>query len=114
VGKELAAEIMTLIETAFRAFNRKDPVSFNGIFGGDVVIIDGFAPFRWIGPNAAGLMPRPGLRLAGYSRSIWLSTAYDTSSSAVPARTRYFLRLLRSRWEQQSKSSDREFSCTHS
>ena len=25
---------------------------FNSVFGEDVVIVDGFAPFRWIGPGA--------------------------------------------------------------
>lgn len=47
--KEPPAEIMALINTALDAFNRKDPTVF---FGDDVVIIDGFAPFRWLGPLA--------------------------------------------------------------
>lgn len=49
---EPPAEIMGLINTALDAFNRKDPTAFNSVFGGDVVIVDGFAPFRWIGPGA--------------------------------------------------------------
>ena len=50
--KEPPAEIMALINTALDAFNRKDSVVFNSVFGGNVVIVDGFAPFRWIGPGA--------------------------------------------------------------
>jgi hypothetical protein len=49
---EPPAEIMALINTALEAFNRKDAAVFNSVFGGDVVIVDGFAPFRWIGPDA--------------------------------------------------------------
>ena len=51
--KEPPAEIMGLINTALDAFNRKDSAAFNSVYGGDVVIVDGFAPFRWIGPGAA-------------------------------------------------------------
>lgn len=42
---------MTLIDTALDAFNHKDAALFNSIFGGDVVIVDGFAPFSldWSG-----------------------------------------------------------------
>ena len=50
--KEPPAEIMALINTALDAFNRKDPTVFSSVFGDDVVIIDGFAPFRWLGPLA--------------------------------------------------------------
>ncbi len=50
---EPPAEIMALINTVFDSFNRKDAAVFNSVFGGDVVIVDGFAPFRWIGPGAA-------------------------------------------------------------
>jgi hypothetical protein len=52
VPKEAPAEIMTLVTTVLDAFNRKDSAVFNSVFGGDVVITDGFAPFRWIGPGA--------------------------------------------------------------
>ena len=51
--KELPAEISALINTALVAFNHKDSAAFKSTFGGDVVIVDGFAPFRWIGPGAA-------------------------------------------------------------
>lgn len=51
--KQPTAEIEALITTALDAFNRKDAAVFTGVFGGEVVIIDGFAPFRWIGPDAA-------------------------------------------------------------
>jgi ketosteroid isomerase-like protein len=50
--KEPPAEIMALINTALDAFNRKDSAVFNSVYGGDVVIVDGFAPSRWIGPGA--------------------------------------------------------------
>ena len=50
--KEPPAEIMALINTVLDGFNRKDSAVFNSVFGGDVVIVDGFAPFRWIGPGA--------------------------------------------------------------
>jgi hypothetical protein len=48
------AEIKQVIDTALSAFNAKDYTAFNNTFGGEVVIIDGFAPFRWIGPDAQG------------------------------------------------------------
>ena len=51
--REAPAQITSLINTALDAFNRKDAATFNSVFGGEVVIIDGFAPFRWIGPDAA-------------------------------------------------------------
>lgn len=50
--KEAPAEIKALIETALGAFNDKNLTLFNSTFGGDVVIVDGFAPYRWLGPNA--------------------------------------------------------------
>jgi ketosteroid isomerase-like protein len=50
--KKPLPEIMALINTSLDAFNRKDSIGFNSAYGGDVVIVDGFAPFRWIGPGA--------------------------------------------------------------
>ena len=52
--KEPPVEIKTLIDTALSAFNSKDSSLFNSTFGGEVVIVDGFAPYRWLGPNAQG------------------------------------------------------------
>ena len=52
MATELPNEIAALIETVFEAFNSKNPTLFKSVYGGDVVVIDGFAPFRWIGPNA--------------------------------------------------------------
>ena len=52
--KEPPIEIKTLIDTAFSAFNSKNSSLFNSTFGGEVVIVDGFAPYRWLGPNAQG------------------------------------------------------------
>jgi hypothetical protein len=51
---ELPAEIKDVIDMALGAFNAKDHATFNSMFGGEVAIIDGFAPFRWIGPDAQG------------------------------------------------------------
>lgn len=45
-------EIKALIDTVLGGFNRKDSVLYNSAFGGDVVVIDGIAPYRWTGPNA--------------------------------------------------------------
>src|SRR5215831_17102954 len=50
----LPAEIKHVIDTALGAFNAKNYTAFNSTFGGEVVIIDGFAPFRWVGPDAQG------------------------------------------------------------
>ena len=54
IPKEPPAEIQALIDTARGAFNDKNFTLFNSTFGGDVVIVDGFAPYRWLGPNAQG------------------------------------------------------------
>jgi len=50
--QELPSEIRILIDTALNAFSNRNQDIFINTFGGDVVIIDGFAPFRWTGPNA--------------------------------------------------------------
>jgi ketosteroid isomerase-like protein len=52
VPQQPSAEITALIEAAVSAFNRKDSVSFKSIFADHVVIVDGFAPYRWVGPDA--------------------------------------------------------------
>lgn len=49
---EPPAEIKALLDTVLAGFNRKDAVLYNSAFSGDVVIIDGIAPYRWTGPNA--------------------------------------------------------------
>ncbi len=51
--QERSAELTARIAAALDAFNRKDSATFTNTFRGEVVIIDGFAPFRWIGPDAA-------------------------------------------------------------
>ena len=51
---ELPAEIKAVIDMALTAFNTKDGPRFESTFGGEVVIIDGIAPYRWAGPNAQG------------------------------------------------------------
>ena len=35
-------------------FNNKDSALYNSAFSGDVVVIDGMAPYRWTGRNAQG------------------------------------------------------------
>jgi len=54
IPNEQAAEILSLVNTALRGFNSKDAALYNSAFGGDVVVVDGIAPYRWIGPNAQG------------------------------------------------------------
>jgi ketosteroid isomerase-like protein len=46
------AEIVTLIDTVFKAFNSKDFALLKSVYGDNLVIIDGFGRYRWIGPNA--------------------------------------------------------------
>ncbi|MGH7845570.1 MAG: YybH family protein [Candidatus Binatia bacterium] len=50
--EELPGELKAQIDTVFKAFNSKNSTLFNSVYGGDLVVIDGFAPFRWTGPNA--------------------------------------------------------------
>lgn len=45
-------EIKDLIDRALGGFNTKDSALYSNAFGGDVVIVDGMAPYRWTGPNA--------------------------------------------------------------
>ncbi|PWT94595.1 MAG: hypothetical protein C5B55_02390 [Blastocatellia bacterium] len=45
-------EIIALIDTVFTAYNSKNLALISGVYGNEVVIVDGFAPFRWSGPNA--------------------------------------------------------------
>jgi ketosteroid isomerase-like protein len=49
---EPPAEIKVLIDRVLGGFNTKDATLYNSAFGGDVVVIDGIAPYRWTGPNA--------------------------------------------------------------
>jgi len=46
------AEITALIDAVLSGFNSKNAALYTSAFGDDVVIIDGFAPFRWSGPDA--------------------------------------------------------------
>jgi ketosteroid isomerase-like protein len=52
VPNELPPEIIALINTVFKAFNNKDSDLLYSVYAGNVVVIDGFAPYRWTGPNA--------------------------------------------------------------
>ena len=50
--QEQFEEIRAVVDSVLDAFNSKNSKLFNDLFGGEVAIIDGFAPFRWTGPNA--------------------------------------------------------------
>src|SRR5262249_3799504 len=52
--KNAPVEIKAVIDSALGGFNSKDSAMYNSAFGGDVVIVDGMAPYRWTGPNAQG------------------------------------------------------------
>lgn len=52
MSQEPSKEIKAVVDSVLGAFNGKDSKLFNDSFGGEVAIIDGFAPFRWTGPNA--------------------------------------------------------------
>ena len=52
--KEVPAEIRALIDAVLGGFNSRDSALYNSAFGGDVVIVDGMAPYRWTGLNAQG------------------------------------------------------------
>src|SRR5215472_15792014 len=51
---ELPAEIKAVIDKALDGFNSKNAAIYESAFGGDVVVVDGIAPYRWTGPNAQG------------------------------------------------------------
>jgi len=52
MSQEPSKEIKAVVDSVLGAFNSKNSKLFNDSFGGEVAIIDGFAPFRWTGPNA--------------------------------------------------------------
>jgi hypothetical protein len=52
--EELPAEIKALIDAVLGGFNDKNAARYSSAFGGEVVIVDGIAPYRWTGPNAQG------------------------------------------------------------
>ena len=49
---KLPADIVALIDTVFTAFNSKNATLLNSVYGANVEIVDGFAPYRWSGPQA--------------------------------------------------------------
>src|SRR3954447_14360832 len=51
---DLPPEVKAIIETVFKAFNSKDVALLKSVYAGDLVLVDGFAPYRWTGPNAVG------------------------------------------------------------
>jgi hypothetical protein len=52
VGIKPPAEIQSLIDTHIRAFNTRNTKLFLSVFGDSAIIVDGIAPYRWIGPHA--------------------------------------------------------------
>jgi ketosteroid isomerase-like protein len=50
--KELPREVTALIARVFEAYSRKNFPLLKSVYRGNVVIVDGFAPFRWVGRNA--------------------------------------------------------------
>ena len=52
VPSGVPGEIQALIDKLVGGFNSKDSALYNSAFGGDAVVIDGIAPYRWTGSNA--------------------------------------------------------------
>jgi len=51
-GAQPPAELVALVETVLKAYSSKDLALLKSVYGGNLVIIDGFGRFRWTGPNA--------------------------------------------------------------
>src|SRR5262249_41983276 len=52
-GAQPPAEIVSIIDAVFKAYSSKDFASLKSVYAdNNLVIIDGFGRFRWIGPNA--------------------------------------------------------------
>lgn len=49
---EIPAELQRLIDAHITGFNTQDTALFLGVFGDTAIVIDGIAPYRWIGPDA--------------------------------------------------------------
>ena len=45
-------ELQMLIENHIKGFNTQDTALFLSVFGGNAIIIDGIAPYRWLNPDA--------------------------------------------------------------
>jgi ketosteroid isomerase-like protein len=50
--KKLPREVTELIARVFEAYSGKNFSLLKSVYRNNVVIVDGFAPFRWAGPNA--------------------------------------------------------------
>jgi hypothetical protein len=46
------ADIVSLIDTVFKAYTGHNFTSLKTVYGDNLTIIDGFAPYHWVGPNA--------------------------------------------------------------
>jgi ketosteroid isomerase-like protein len=46
------ADLVALVDIVFKAYSSKDLASLKSVYGGNLVIIDGFGRFRWTGQNA--------------------------------------------------------------
>jgi ketosteroid isomerase-like protein len=51
-GPAPPVDIVALIDTVFKAYTSHDFTSLKTVYGDNLTIIDGFAPYHWIGPNA--------------------------------------------------------------
>lgn len=52
MADQLPSEIISLIDTVFSAYSTKNSTAMRSVYGDDIVIVDGFAPYRWSGPDA--------------------------------------------------------------
>ena len=50
---QIANEVKPVIDKVLGGFHNKDSPLYNSAFGADAVVIDGIAPYRWTGLNAA-------------------------------------------------------------
>jgi ketosteroid isomerase-like protein len=51
--QKLPAEIVSIIDTVFKAYSGKDFALLKSAYAdNDLVIVDGFGRYRWVGPNA--------------------------------------------------------------
>jgi hypothetical protein len=51
-GPAPPADIVALIDTVFKAYTSHNFNLLKTVYGDNLTIIDGFAPYHWIGPNA--------------------------------------------------------------
>jgi hypothetical protein len=52
VTEAFPSALKSLVEAHIMGFNTQDNDLFLSVFGDSAIVIDGIAPYRWIGPNA--------------------------------------------------------------